>query len=328
MAKIYRTTLRLDDNAIKELRAGIELTDAVNVSQLQAVADTVGEANRGANLGSGAYLYEGNNNEILNFRSIKGANMKIIFAVNGNHVEASIMEANIDHNQLLNYRPEEHRVIDDQGLGPTDLWSAEQIINFFQNQNNNGADNPLNYEGGYNPNTNVPSNVLTGGNIESNDFYIITEPGVFYGQTVQPGYWIIAQEDEPTTADGWDIVPMQTQAVADATTEVAGIIELATQTEVNEGTSANTAVTPATLHAYIETLNITQARVFSPVVVGASEAPAALQHDLNTVNVIWQAYTINDGQDVEIDGVRTTPNVLTVSAESANAATVAIIILG
>ena len=33
----------------------------------------------------------------------------------------------IDHNQLLNYDPAEHRVINDLGVGPTDLWSAQKI---------------------------------------------------------------------------------------------------------------------------------------------------------------------------------------------------------
>lgn len=328
MSRIFKTTIRMDGNAIKELQAGIQPTDAVNVSQLEAVAGTVGEANRGANLGSGAYLYANNSNEILNFRSIKGANMKIIFAVNGNHVEASIMEANIDHNALLNYLPEEHRVIDDQGIGATDLWSAQQIMNFFQQNNNPDAENPLNYEGGYNPATNAPSNVLTGGNIESNDFYIITEAGNFYGQPVQPGYWIIAQEDEPTTASGWDIVPMQMQTVSNATTEAAGIIELATQAEVNDGTSNNTAVTPDTLHGYLDSLSLVRRIVFSPVSVGASEAPVALQHDLNNSSVTWQAYTPNDGQDVEIDVTRTSSNVLTVSAESNNVTIITVIVTG
>lgn len=314
MARKFKTTVLLDNNFIKQLKPGVEGTDAVNKNQLDAVASATGESNNGLNIGDGAAVYAGKTGLTLEFRTIKGGSLKVITSTLGNHVLIDVIEGQINHNALLNYRPEEHRTINDQGIGSTDLWSAQQIVNYIQANNGGGSSNPLNNEGGYNPNTNTPD-VLSGTNIEANDFYIINESGTFYGEPVEPGYWIIAQTNNPTTAADWDIVPFNVAAVAQATTEQAGIIEIATLAEALDGTSTNTAITPETLHATILDFSFVSKAVFQNVAVGDANTPANLVHNLKTLDVMVQVYSPQDGEDREITWKRIDINTIQVSAD-------------
>jgi hypothetical protein len=107
----------------------------------------------------------------------------------------------------------------------------------------------LDFHGGYNALTNTPNLVNPpSGTTLKGDFYIVTVAGTFYGTALEIGDSLFASVDNPTTLSGWVIVQAN---VVYATETIAGIILLATQTEVNTGTNNSKAVTPLTLATYV-----------------------------------------------------------------------------
>lgn len=116
----------------------------------------------------------------------------------------------------------------------------------------------MNYMGSYDAAQNVPNldngkapigSVTT---IHKGDTYTIT--GIasnFYGTAaVEAGDMIIAEVDGASTLSTWTIVNRNIPTIITATESAEGIMELATQDEVDLGTITNKAVTPATLSAF------------------------------------------------------------------------------
>lgn len=138
------------------------------------------------------------------------------------------------------------------------------------------------YQGGYDANTNTPdldSSPIAG--IKKGDVYDVTAAGTFFTEDVEIGDSLRAKQDNPTTLAHWVIVQsnltpasIKTQYESNADTNVftdaektklsnqsgintgdevaatdstAGIVELATEAEVNTGTDDTRAVTPASL---------------------------------------------------------------------------------
>jgi len=107
------------------------------------------------------------------------------------------------------------------------------------------------FQGGYDPTTNTPDITVDNGTVFKGFFWVATVAGTFLGETVQVGDSIIAKQDNPgTTAANWLILQGN---VVIATDTVDGIVRLATQTEVNDGTEGGAVVvTPATLQGKID----------------------------------------------------------------------------
>lgn len=107
------------------------------------------------------------------------------------------------------------------------------------------------FQGGYDPTTNTPDITVDNGTVLKGYFWVATAAGTFLGETVQVGDSIIAKQNNPgTTAANWLILQGN---VVIATTEVDGIVRLATQEEVNTGTEGGAVVlTPATLQGKID----------------------------------------------------------------------------
>jgi hypothetical protein len=137
----------------------------------------------------------------------------------------------------LMYDTSTNRVLYDTGV------AIESIANL------NDVTGLLDFHGGYNALTNTPNLVNPpSGTTLKGDFYIVTVAGTFYGVALEIGDSLFASVDNPTTLSGWVIVQGN---VAYATETIAGIILLATQTEVNTGTNNSKAVTPLTLSTYV-----------------------------------------------------------------------------
>ena len=137
----------------------------------------------------------------------------------------------------LMYDTSTNRVLYDTGV------AIETIANL------NDVTGLLDFHGGYNALTNTPNLVNPpSGTTFKGDFYIVTVAGTFYGTALEVGDSLFASVDNPTTLSGWVIVQGN---VAYATETIAGIILLATQTEVNTGTNNSKAVTPLTLATYV-----------------------------------------------------------------------------
>lgn len=105
-------------------------------------------------------------------------------------------------------------------------------------------------QGGYDAATNTPD--IADGTAKKGYFWVVTEAGSFLGDSVQVGDSIIAKVDNAGASIG-DWLILQGNVVI-ATDSVDGIVRLATQAEVNDGTEGGAVVvTPATLQSKIDT---------------------------------------------------------------------------
>jgi len=106
----------------------------------------------------------------------------------------------------------------------------------------------MTYKGLYNASTNTPALDTGSPVISIGDVYYVSVAGTFFTTPVNPGDILIANNTSSDAAleSDWDIVVGTEHPTASET--VAGIIEIATQAEVDAGASAVLAVVPSYLH--------------------------------------------------------------------------------
>jgi hypothetical protein len=109
----------------------------------------------------------------------------------------------------------------------------------------------MTYKGGYNATTDTPTLDTGTPTLAVGDMYVVTTAGTFFALPVVAGDTLIANTASTDAANfaDWDIVE-GLQTVPDATESEKGIIEIATQAEVDTltGGSAVLVVTPAYMH--------------------------------------------------------------------------------
>lgn len=275
-------------------------------------------------------------------------------------------------------------IINDGVTAANTTWSSNKI----QSEIDAAVTGGMNYQGGYNAATNTPNlESPTAGTVFTGYTYTVTAAGTFFTEDVQVGDVLIAEVDDPAALSDWTtvnknipdivsaseteegIIELATQAevntgtdttravtpatlatyvaaqtytlddltdviitsptsndflyfngtnwvngVVDASETVKGVIELATQAEVDAGTDTVRAVTPATLAGYINTLPVS---TFTASVGNAVNTSFALTHNLGTLDVMVQVYENSTGDTVIADVTRDTVNQVTVSFNSA-----------
>jgi len=201
------------------------------------------------------------------------------------------------------------------------------------------------YIGGYNASTNTPDlDSLPSSGISKGDQYTVTVSGTFFTTLVEIGDVLISEKDSPTLESDWTIVHgnldaasikaqyesnSNTNALTDAnltllgntsgvntgdevssTTTTPGVIELATQTEVNNGTDAVRAVTPATLKSNLGiTATLSVAKKYASAIGDGVSTSIAVTHGIGTKDVNAQIYRVASPFDVvecEINKTSTT----------------------
>lgn len=205
-----------------------------------------------------------------------------------------------------------HRVINDSSSTTTNLYSASKIDSLISAVNSTitGA---LVYKGGYDASANSPMLDATPiGGIKQGWTYVVTVAGNFFATPVSPGDMIIATQDSPTLTGHWTIVNKDIPDIVQATTALQGIIQLATQAEVNTGTDANKAVTPATLQSKLGISGtLTPARKFTQTIGDGAALTYAVTHGLGGVVVAQVTRVATPFDEVECEMVATSGTVMT-----------------
>lgn len=159
--------------------------------------------------------------------------------LNGNVLNNSTIGTNASMTKAGSFR------FDGTRLEYYDGASIQQVANL------NDIVGGLNFQGGYNANTNTPNlTTPTAGTIFKGYYYVVTVAGTFFGEPLAIGDSLFAKVDDPASLADWTIVQGNVDL---ATTTTPGITYLATALQVTTGTEAGAyAVNPATLQGKID----------------------------------------------------------------------------
>ena len=102
-------------------------------------------------------------------------------------------------------------------------------------------------------------------------------------------------------------------AVAQSSTSVVGVVELATNGETITGTSTTLATTPAGVAAAISTQIAAIVNSYAETIGDGAATSILVNHGLNTLDVIVQLYFVADGATLYADVARTTPDAVTIT---------------
>lgn len=159
------------------------------------------------------------------------------------------------------------------------------------------------------------------GSPSTGDMYIFTTAGTNTWNTSD-----VVQIGDQAIWDGSNWQFFQTNAVA-ASETAAGLIELATQAEVNAGSDAVRGVTPATLAAFVGASKKFAKTYFTSSETLVAATPKTITHNLGLQNKDAYAISVKDGTGAEIsidnDGVDT--NSLTITSDIALTVNVTVI---
>jgi len=155
-----------------------------------------------------------------------------------------------EHHEIDEHIREEtiHRQIADGSISNTTLYSSTKIESLISGLNSliSGA---LVFIGDYNAATNSPDlDTAPSATIKAGYTYVVSVGGTFFAdESVQPGDMLISKQNAPTLRTHWSVINKNIPDILDATTEVKGIVELATGAETANGSATKLAVTPIAL---------------------------------------------------------------------------------
>ena len=157
----------------------------------------------------------------------------------------------------------------------------------------------LEYKGGYNASTNTPDLDTAPVGVQVGDTYTVSTGGIFHTTEVGAGDVLIAEVDDPATIADWTVVQRN---LGVATTTVAGIVELATASEVVAAVADDLAITPDAL------VNSYYARSKSYTIGNGVATTIQVNHNLGTKDVVVSVREVSTDQFVEgvfIDAIST-----------------------
>jgi len=169
----------------------------------------------------------------------------------------------------------------------------------------------LTFKGEYNAATNVPD-IESGTGIIQGDTYVVSIDGVFFTEEVQAGDMIIAESNGASTLAGFTIVNKNIPDIVDASTTSKGLIELATQTEVNDGVDTVRAVTPAKLKSTLGiTGTLSTTLKFTATIGDGSTVSIPVTHSIGSQHVTAQVVEVSGGDQVACEIENTSANIIT-----------------
>jgi hypothetical protein len=169
----------------------------------------------------------------------------------------------------------------------------------------------MTYQGEYNAATNTPD-LESGTGVLVGDTYTVTADGAFFAENVQVGDVVVAEVDGASTLAGWTVVNKNIPTIVDASTTAKGIIELATQTEVNTGTDTVRAVTPATLKGTLGvTGTLSTVLKYTQLIGNGALTSIVITHSIGDINVQSQVFDASTGDLVVCEIENTSTNTTT-----------------
>jgi hypothetical protein len=206
-------------------------------------------------------------------------------------------------------------VINDGVTNSINTWSSQKIQDEIDGIESMIAGALIN-KGGFNASTNTPDlESPAAGAIENGFTYTVTTAGDFFTEGVQVGDMIIANTDDPATLADWTIVNKNIPDIVDASTTDKGLIEIATQSEVDTGTDSVRAVTPLTLAQRL--LAVQSSNRYSQDVGDGSSVSYTITHNLNSTDCLVQLREKSTGVNVICAYENATANTVVLKFNSA-----------
>lgn len=215
------------------------------------------------------------------------------------------VDLNLNKNQITEFSLE-NRIENPQSPVSGEIYfnSVDKKIKFYdgtswQSVGQVSADYVI-YKGTLAHSANAPNTPRTG------DLYVFSSAGTatnFGNAVVEVGDFVIYNG---TT---WDVLQRNLN-LQSANEQSAGLVELATQTEVNTGTDAGRVITPATLEGYRLNKTLSSVLLFENQTIYTTGT--TLTHNLNNKNIMVEFYESNEKIILDY----TTPTVNTINVKT------------
>jgi len=202
------------------------------------------------------------------------------------------------------------RIIDDNTMGTasqTTLATSASIKAYVDSVVAGG----MIYKGGYDAATNSPLLDSTPITTAIGDTYTVTAAGTFFTEDVQVGDLLVSQVANAASLSDWTIVNKNIPDIVSASETEQGIVEIATQGEVDTGTDTTRVVTPATLKGTLGvTGSLSTTLKYTSLIGDGTLTTIAVTHNIGEEHVQTQIFDATTGDlvicEVENTSVNTT----------------------
>lgn len=210
--------------------------------------------------------------------------------------------------------PLDNTTINDSSSSTSEVFSASKVLALIAAISSSVVGGLVN-QGGYNASTNSPDLDVSPGalSIKNGWTYVVSTGGTFFTEDVSVGDMLIAKQDNPTTLAHWTLINKNIPDIVDSSESAKGIIQIATQAEVNTGTDDTKAITPLKLKTNLGiTGTLSVAKKFTTTIGDGASLTYAVTHGLNSRNLLAQVLrTAAPYDQVECEVVATDANTLT-----------------
>ncbi len=158
----------------------------------------------------------------------------------------------------------------------------------------------MSYKGAYDASANPSSSASKG------DTFTVSVAGTgvsnYWSTSLSIGDMIIAEIDNPSSESDWTEVNKNIPDIVNASTTAKGIIELATQAEVNTGTDTTRAITPSRLRSTLGiTSSLSTTLTYSELIGDGSNTSILVTHSIGNQFVQAQVYEVAGMDKVECE---------------------------